>query len=48
MKINRFYYKDDPNYVFKPDYHRKIPADGFPQYAQSIWVNYLKYIYFNF
>jgi hypothetical protein len=34
---NRFYYKDDPNYVFKPDYHRKIPADGFPQYAQSIW-----------
>jgi len=34
---NRFYDKDDPNYVFKPDYHRKIPADGFPQYAQSIW-----------
>jgi len=34
---NRFYNKDDPNYVFKPDYHRRIPADGFPQYAQSIW-----------
>ncbi|ORX57143.1 root hair defective 3 GTP-binding protein [Piromyces finnis] len=34
---NRFYDKDDPNYVFKPDYHRRIPADGFPQYAQSIW-----------
>jgi hypothetical protein len=33
----RFYEKDDPNYVFKPDYHRRIPADGFPQYAQSIW-----------
>jgi len=33
----RFYNKADPNYVFKPDYHRKIPADGFPQYAQSIW-----------
>jgi len=33
----RFYDENDPNYVFKPDYHRRIPADGFPQYAQSIW-----------
>lgn len=29
---------NDPDYVFKPEYHRRIPADGFPHYAQSIWA----------
>ncbi len=23
--------------VFLPDYHRRIPADGFPHYAESVW-----------
>ena len=23
--------------VFLPEYHRRIPADGFPHYAESIW-----------
>lgn len=23
--------------IFLPEYHRRIPADGFPVYAQSIW-----------
>jgi len=33
----RFYNPEDPNYVFKPNYHRGIPADGFSNYAESIW-----------
>ncbi|OUM62919.1 hypothetical protein PIROE2DRAFT_20736 [Piromyces sp. E2] len=33
----RFYNTDDPNYVFKPKYHRGIPADGFSNYAENIW-----------
>jgi hypothetical protein len=33
----RFYNSEDPNYVFKPKYHRGIPADGFSSYAESIW-----------
>ena len=23
--------------VFLPEYHRRIPADGFPKYAESVW-----------
>jgi len=34
---DRFYNPEDPNYVFKPNYHRGIPADGFSNYAESIW-----------
>jgi len=33
----RFYNSEDPNYVFKPKYHRGIPADGFSNYAENIW-----------
>ncbi|ORX55242.1 root hair defective 3 GTP-binding protein [Piromyces finnis] len=33
----RFYNTEDPNYVFKPKYHRGIPADGFSSYAENIW-----------
>jgi hypothetical protein len=29
--------KRDENYVFKPRYHKRIPADGFPHYASAIW-----------
>ncbi|KAJ2776779.1 Dynamin-like GTPase that mediates homotypic ER fusion, partial [Coemansia linderi] len=26
-----------PEYVFKADYKRRVPADGFPHYASSVW-----------
>lgn len=32
----------DPNredYVFRPAYHKRIPADGVAFYMQNIWVN---------
>ncbi|KAJ1569062.1 Dynamin-like GTPase that mediates homotypic ER fusion, partial [Nowakowskiella sp. JEL0078] len=25
------------NYLFKPQYHKHIPADGFPRFAETIW-----------
>ncbi|KAI9679204.1 MAG: Dynamin-like GTPase that mediates homotypic ER fusion [Caeruleum heppii] len=31
---------DDPDFaggVFLPEYHRRVPADGFPRYAESVW-----------
>lgn len=28
---------DDQEGVFLPEYHRRIPADGFPMYASGIW-----------
>ncbi|KAI8872586.1 membrane organization and biogenesis-related protein [Ramicandelaber brevisporus] len=34
---NRFTDKSSSDYVFKPQYHRRIPADGFPKYAEAIW-----------
>ncbi|KAI8904239.1 RHD3/Sey1 [Powellomyces hirtus] len=34
---NRFYDKQDPAYTFKPTFHKHIPADGFPQFAEAIW-----------
>ncbi|KAJ1920421.1 Dynamin-like GTPase that mediates homotypic ER fusion [Tieghemiomyces parasiticus] len=33
----RFTRPSDPHYVFKPQYHKMIPADGFPKYAETIW-----------
>ncbi|KAI8902504.1 root hair defective 3 GTP-binding protein [Globomyces pollinis-pini] len=33
----RFYEKSADNYVLKPKYHKGIPADGFPHFAESIW-----------
>lgn len=32
-----FYNPDHPHYVFKPKYHKQIPADGFSTYASNIW-----------
>jgi protein SEY1 len=26
------------SYVFRPEYHKRIPADGFPHFAESIWA----------
>lgn len=33
----RFTEHDDPNYVFNPMYHKRIPVDGFPMYAKQCW-----------
>ncbi|KAI8868902.1 root hair defective 3 GTP-binding protein [Ramicandelaber brevisporus] len=39
----RIWFEDarHPEYVFKPQYHRRIPADGFPKYAETIWEKIL-------
>ncbi|KAJ1980859.1 Dynamin-like GTPase that mediates homotypic ER fusion [Dimargaris verticillata] len=34
---HRFMDPSHPAYVFKSEYHKRIPADGFPKYAESIW-----------
>ena len=34
----RFMDKENPNYVFKPAYHKRIPADGVAMYMEGIWV----------
>ena len=33
----RFTDKTRPDYVFKPAYHKRIPADGLAHYMQTIW-----------
>ncbi|KAF9529256.1 protein SEY1 [Crepidotus variabilis] len=33
----RFVDKANPNYVFKPAYHKRIPADGVSFYMEGIW-----------
>ncbi|MBW0477881.1 hypothetical protein O181_017596 [Austropuccinia psidii MF-1] len=33
----RFLDKSHPDYVFKPIYHKRIPADGLAQYMSGIW-----------
>lgn len=40
---NRFVSKDDPNFVFKPAYHKRIPADGVAFYMEGIWVGHSRY-----
>ncbi|KAK0557401.1 Dynamin-like GTPase that mediates homotypic ER fusion [Tilletia horrida] len=34
---SRFDDPKDPNFVFKTEYHKRIPADGLPHYLNSIW-----------
>ncbi|SNX82793.1 probable Protein SEY1 [Melanopsichium pennsylvanicum] len=34
---NRFVDPKDSNFVFKTEYHKRIPADGLPHYLSSIW-----------
>jgi hypothetical protein len=34
----RFVDKDQPGYLFKPMYHKRIPADGVAFYMEGIWV----------
>jgi hypothetical protein len=35
----RFVDPKNSNFVFKPVYHKRIPADGFAPYLAGIWVN---------
>lgn len=34
----RFTDKDNKDFVFKPHYHKRIPADGVAMYMEGIWV----------
>jgi hypothetical protein len=34
----RFVDHQNENYVFKPPYHKRIPADGVAFYMESVWV----------
>lgn len=35
----RFVDKNGPDYLFKPVYHKRIPADGVALYTENIWVS---------
>lgn len=35
----RFTDKDNAGYLFKPAYHKRIPADGVAMYMENIWVS---------
>jgi hypothetical protein len=37
----RFVDKSSPGYLFKPAYHKRIPADGVALYTENIWVGIL-------
>ena len=37
----RFTDRDREDFVFKPAYHKRIPADGVPFYMEGIWVSRL-------
>ncbi|TPX51378.1 hypothetical protein SeMB42_g00466 [Synchytrium endobioticum] len=37
----RFYESRNSKYLFASHYHKHIPADGFPRYAESIWAKIL-------
>ena len=37
----RFVDKEREDYVFKPAYHKRIPADGVAMYMEGIWVRSL-------
>jgi hypothetical protein len=38
MLMGRFVQETNEAVVFQPQYHKKIPADGFGHYISSIWV----------
>jgi hypothetical protein len=35
----RFTDREREDFVFKPAYHKRIPADGVPFYMEGIWVS---------
>jgi protein SEY1 len=40
----RFMNKEQGDYLFKPVYHKRIPADGVAFYMEGIWVSLIKYL----
>ncbi|KAJ8324474.1 Dynamin-like GTPase that mediates homotypic ER fusion [Batrachochytrium dendrobatidis] len=38
----RFYDKKSSRYIFKTGYHKRIPIDGFPHFAEAIWEQIVK------
>lgn len=38
IRNNYFSDKDSKEFALKPEYHRKIPADGLSHYLETIWV----------
>jgi protein SEY1 len=34
---SRFYDSVTPDFLLKPNYHKGVPADGFPRFAEAIW-----------
>lgn len=38
----RFVDKTSPDYLFKPMYHKRIPADGVAFYMEGIWVSFIR------
>jgi protein SEY1 len=34
---SRFYDSATPDFLLKPNYHKGVPADGFPRFAEAIW-----------
>jgi len=38
----RFVQKNSPGYLFKPAYHKRIPADGVAYYMEGIWVSLIQ------
>lgn len=36
-RFHRFIDPKHPNYVFQPNYHKRVPADGLHVYAGGIW-----------
>lgn len=34
----RFTDRSSKGFIFKPEYHKRIPADGLPRYLETIWV----------
>ena len=38
----RFVNQEDPNYVFRTEYHKRIPMDGLPHYLSSVWEQVLQ------
>ncbi|CUA74757.1 Protein SEY1 [Coprinopsis cinerea okayama7 len=42
---SRFADRTNPDFVFKPAYHKRIPADGVAHYMEGIWVRATNVVY---
>jgi len=46
LNLRRFVDPEHEDYVFKPEYHKKIPIDGLPRFVEDIWVHFFCYFFF--